>query len=133
MLSSKPTGRPIRSANSTTFCARLHIIFQAVTCVEHEAEAVLVRTWLDATKVDWRAARDLLGRRFSDRWAARPPEAPTGSIRIIGPHPYGVTVIAWLVMKELTNSSSLTCHSSSGVLTKPLAHTGSDWNFMSLK
>jgi hypothetical protein len=63
---------------------RFFHFFQAVTRAEHEAGAALVRAWLDATKVDWRAARDLLGRRSPNRWGARPPEAPQG--------PSGLTV-----------------------------------------
>jgi hypothetical protein len=43
--------RAARLADAHTF------IFQAVTRAKHEAEAVLVRSWLDASKLDWRRAR----------------------------------------------------------------------------
>jgi hypothetical protein len=58
---------------------RFFHFFQAVTRAEHEAEAELVQTWRAATNADWRAARDLLARRFPDRWGGKPPDAQAGS------------------------------------------------------
>jgi hypothetical protein len=38
---------------------------------EINCEAALVKKWHDAAPADWRAARDLLARRFPERWSER--------------------------------------------------------------
>jgi len=56
------------------------LLFQVVTRAETEAEATLVRTWSEAAKIDWRAARDMLARRFPERWAqSRHPDVQGGT------------------------------------------------------
>jgi hypothetical protein len=40
----------------------------ALARAEAESEAALVRHWYVAAASDWRAARDLLARRFPERW-----------------------------------------------------------------
>ena len=44
---------------------------EAVRQAEAEAEAHLVEFWQEQAPKDWRAARDLLSRRFPERWAER--------------------------------------------------------------
>jgi transposase len=53
--------------------------FQAVTRAETEAEARLVRIWSDAAERDWRASRDMLARRFPERWGRRAEMPPQGN------------------------------------------------------
>lgn len=53
------------SAEDTAFAA----FEDDLTLAESEAEARLVTMWAAAAKDDWRAARDLLARRFPERWA----------------------------------------------------------------
>ena len=43
---------------------------------ELDCETALVKKWHDAAPDDWRAARDLLARRFPDRWGREVEEAP---------------------------------------------------------
>lgn len=43
---------------------------EAVTRAIADAEVKLVEAWRAAVPEDWRAARDLLGRRFAERWGA---------------------------------------------------------------
>jgi hypothetical protein len=43
---------------------------------ELDCEAALVKKWHDAAPDDWRAARDLLARRFPDRWGREVEERP---------------------------------------------------------
>jgi hypothetical protein len=52
--------------------------FQAVTRAETEAEARLVRIWSEAAESDWRASRDMLARRFPERWGRQAEMAPQG-------------------------------------------------------
>jgi hypothetical protein len=53
--------------------------FQAVTRAEIEAEARLVRIWSDAAERDWQASRDMLARRFPERWGRIVEQAPPGT------------------------------------------------------
>jgi hypothetical protein len=54
--------------------------FHAVTRAETEAEATLVQAWNAAGKIDWRAARDMLARRFPERWAqSKQPDIQGGT------------------------------------------------------
>ena len=43
---------------------------------ELDCESALVKKWHDAAPDDWRAARDLLARRFPDRWGREVEEMP---------------------------------------------------------
>ena len=54
--------------------------FQVVTRAETEAEARLVRIWSDAAECDWRATRDMLGRRFPERWGRPVEESGNGNV-----------------------------------------------------
>ena len=54
-----PTRRPT---------ARYTAFVQAVEKAEADAVEVLVQRWMEASATDWRAARDLLARRFPDEW-----------------------------------------------------------------
>jgi transposase len=45
--------------------------WEAVRKAEAEAEVLLVLQWQAKTPEDWRAARDLLARRFPDRWGPK--------------------------------------------------------------
>ena len=57
-----------------------HVQFvQALTRAENESESRLVALWAGAANNDWRAARDLLARRFPDRWADRSKVELTGA------------------------------------------------------
>ena len=44
---------------------------------ELDCESALVKKWHDAAPDDWRAARDLLARRFPDRWGREVDETPS--------------------------------------------------------
>jgi len=46
---------------------------------ELDCESALVKKWHDAAPDDWRAARDLLARRFPDRWGREVEEKPPDS------------------------------------------------------
>jgi hypothetical protein len=46
---------------------------------ELDCESALVKKWHDAAPDDWRAARDLLARRFPDRWGREVEEIPQGN------------------------------------------------------
>jgi len=52
------------AAGEEPFAAFLAELEQA----ELDCESALVKKWHDAAPDDWRAARDLLARRFPDRW-----------------------------------------------------------------
>lgn len=39
---------------------------------------LLVRIWSDAAERDWRASRDMLARRFPERWGRQAEMAPQG-------------------------------------------------------
>lgn len=69
---------PIRAVE-----ADLHVQFYRAV---HQAEAILednlVQTWYDLRSTDWKAARDLLARRFPKDWA----EQKTVNNRLSGPN-----------------------------------------------
>jgi hypothetical protein len=48
----------------------------ALEQAELDCESALVKKWHDAAPDDWRAARDLLARRFPDRWGRAVEEMP---------------------------------------------------------
>ena len=48
----------------------------ALEQAELDCESILVEKWHDAAPNDWRAARDLLARRFPDRWGRAVEEMP---------------------------------------------------------
>jgi hypothetical protein len=51
---------------------------------ELDCESALVKKWHDAAPDDWRAARDLLARRFPDRWGRQVEEESPGRLPSAG-------------------------------------------------
>jgi hypothetical protein len=53
-----------------------------LTRAEAAGEARLTILWSEAAKTDWRAARDLLARRYPDKWAQerKAPGRPVGAV-----------------------------------------------------
>lgn len=56
---------------------------EALTEAENQSERALVGYWRVAAAKDWRAARDLLARRFPDRWKDQSRVQVTGSLDLV--------------------------------------------------
>lgn len=67
---------------------------EAVMCARARSEARLVASWTKAATKDWRAARDLLARRFPDRWKERTGQEHDGDINVKVTFDDGVVVEA---------------------------------------
>jgi hypothetical protein len=52
--------------------------YHDLTRAESESETALVEIWRDGSRKDWRGARDLLARRFPERWKERREDVLTG-------------------------------------------------------